>query len=125
RAVIELTAANELDVLARSEELAARYGATLLDLFTRARPLLSSSAWRACVGQLSSGVHLTGLDHLVLTVADLDRTVDFYARVLGMRPVVFEDGRRAVSFGTSKINLHQAGRELSPRAAKATPGSAD
>jgi catechol 2,3-dioxygenase-like lactoylglutathione lyase family enzyme len=125
RAFVELTAANELDVLAHNEELASRYGAALLHLFTRARPLLSTPAWHAVVGQLSSGVHLTGLDHLVLTVADLDRTVDFYVRVLGMRPVVFEDGRRAVSFGTSKINLHQAGHELSPRAARATPGSAD
>ncbi|OLB77776.1 MAG: VOC family virulence protein [Actinobacteria bacterium 13_2_20CM_2_71_6] len=68
---------------------------------------------------------MTGLDHLVLTVADLDATIRFYQRVLGMRPVVFGDGRHALSFGTSKINLHQAGRELSPRAARATPGSAD
>jgi catechol 2,3-dioxygenase-like lactoylglutathione lyase family enzyme len=125
RAFVELTAANELDVLAHNEALFTRYRAGLLDLFTRARPWLTAPAWRACVGLLASGVHLTGLDHLVLTVADLDRAVDFYTRVLGMRPVVFEDGRRAVSFGTSKINLHEAGRELSPRAARATVGSGD
>lgn len=65
------------------------------------------------------------LDHLVLTVADIDATVDFYVRVLGMEEVVFRGGRRALAFGTSKINLHQAGREFEPKAAHPTPGSAD
>ena len=65
------------------------------------------------------------LDHLVLTVTDLDATVDFYVRVLGMEEVVFGDGRRALAFGTSKINLHQAGHEYEPKAARPTPGSAD
>ncbi|MGH3376504.1 MAG: VOC family protein [Actinoallomurus sp.] len=65
------------------------------------------------------------LDHLVLTVADLDATVDFYVRVLGMEEVVFGGDRRALSFGNSKINLHQAGREFAPKAAHPTPGSAD
>ena len=65
------------------------------------------------------------LDHLVLTVADIDTTLDFYTRVLGMRAETFGEGRRALVFGRQKINLHQAGREFSPRAAQATPGSAD
>lgn len=65
------------------------------------------------------------LDHLVLTVADIDATVDFYSRVLGMAPVTFGAGRRALTFGDSKINLHQAGHEFEPRARQATPGSAD
>ncbi len=65
------------------------------------------------------------LDHLVLTVADVDRTVDFYSRVLGMDPVSFGSGRRALTFGTSKINLHQLGHEFDPKAAAPTPGSAD
>ncbi|KAB2354182.1 VOC family protein [Actinomadura montaniterrae] len=65
------------------------------------------------------------LDHLVLTVADIDATVDFYTRVLGMETVVFGAGRRALTFGTSKINLHEAGREFEPKAARPTPGSAD
>ncbi|MFD1544199.1 VOC family protein [Nonomuraea guangzhouensis] len=64
------------------------------------------------------------LDHLVLTVADLEATVDFYSRVLGMEPVTFE-GRRALAFGRSKINLHEAGHEFEPKAARAVPGSAD
>ncbi|MDW6057310.1 VOC family protein [Streptomyces sp. FXJ1.4098] len=65
------------------------------------------------------------LDHLVLTVADIDTTVDFYTRVLGMAPVTFKGGRRALSFGRSKINLHQAGKEFEPKARHPTPGSAD
>ena len=64
------------------------------------------------------------LDHLVLTVADLEATVAFYARVLGMRPETFE-GRRALHFGRQKINLHQSGREFEPKAAQPIPGSAD
>ncbi len=64
-------------------------------------------------------------DHLVLTVADVARTVEFYQQVLGMEPVTFGDGRRALTFGNAKINLHQAGREFEPKAARPTPGSAD
>ena len=65
------------------------------------------------------------LDHLVLTVASVDVTVDFYTRVLGMQAVTFGAGRIALNFGTSKINLHQAGREFEPKARRPTPGSAD
>jgi catechol 2,3-dioxygenase-like lactoylglutathione lyase family enzyme len=65
------------------------------------------------------------LDHLVLTVADVDATVAFYTRVLGMEAVEFGGGRRALAFGPSKINLHEAGREIEPKAERPTPGSAD
>ncbi|WP_371782620.1 VOC family protein [Streptosporangium subroseum] len=65
------------------------------------------------------------LDHLVLTVADIEATVEFYTRVLGMRAVTFGEGRRALAFGNSKINLHEAGREFELKAARPTPGSAD
>ncbi|CNG59536.1 glyoxalase%2C GloA_3 [Mycobacterium tuberculosis] len=65
------------------------------------------------------------LDHLVLTVADIDGAISFYTRVLGMEAVTFGAGRRALAFGTSKINLHEAGREFEPKAARPTPGSAD
>jgi catechol 2,3-dioxygenase-like lactoylglutathione lyase family enzyme len=65
------------------------------------------------------------IDHLVLTVADLDQTVDFYVRVLGMQPVTFGAGRRALRFGRHKLNLHQAGHELGPKARRPTPGSVD
>ncbi|UPQ84326.1 VOC family protein [Pseudomonas knackmussii] len=65
------------------------------------------------------------LDHLVLTVADIETTVDFYTRVLGMQVVTFGEGRKALAFGNQKINLHQARREFEPKAERPTPGSAD
>lgn len=70
-------------------------------------------------------VVIDGLDHLVLTVRDLPATVAFYTRVLGMTEVTFGQGRKALRFGTQKINLHEAGREFEPKAAAPTPGSAD
>ncbi len=68
---------------------------------------------------------VSALDHLVLTVADIERTVDFYERVLGMRAVTFGEGRRALCFGEQKINLHEAGHEFPPMAHRPTIGSAD
>lgn len=65
------------------------------------------------------------LDHLVLTVADLKATTQFYSGVLGMRHETFADGRIALVFGTSKINLHEAGHEFDPKALHPIPGSAD
>ena len=65
------------------------------------------------------------LDHLVLTVRDVEATCSFYARVLGMQIVTFGEARKALAFGRQKINLHQAGREFEPKAALPTPGSAD
>ena len=65
------------------------------------------------------------LDHLVLTVVDIDATVAFYRDVLGMEPVVFGGGRTALNFGRSKINLHQVGNEFEPKAAHPVAGSAD
>ncbi|MGC3964605.1 MAG: VOC family protein [Rhodocyclaceae bacterium] len=65
------------------------------------------------------------LDHLVLTVADVNATCRFYADVLGMEVVTFGAGRRALTFGRQKINLHEAGREFEPKAARPTRGSAD
>jgi catechol 2,3-dioxygenase-like lactoylglutathione lyase family enzyme len=65
------------------------------------------------------------IDHLVLTVFDLERTIEFYARVLGMAPVTFAGGRRGLAFGRQKLNLHQAGAEFEPRALKPAPGAID
>ncbi len=70
-------------------------------------------------------MHIDSLDHLVLTVADLETTCAFYQRVLGMQVVTFGAGRKALAFGAQKINLHQAGREFEPKAQRPTPGSAD
>ncbi len=65
------------------------------------------------------------IDHIVLTVFDLERTIDFYSRVLGMEPVTFAGGRRGLAFGRQKFNLHQAGREFEPKALKPVPGAID
>jgi catechol 2,3-dioxygenase-like lactoylglutathione lyase family enzyme len=65
------------------------------------------------------------IDHLVLTVADIKRTTSFYTNVLGMSVVTFDAGRTALLFGGQKINLRKAGREIEPKAANPTPGSAD
>lgn len=70
-------------------------------------------------------MHIERIDHLVLTVEDVDRAIAFYVEVLGMTEVTFGQGRKALTFGPSKINLHQRGRELVPKAANPTPGSAD
>lgn len=68
---------------------------------------------------------IDSLDHLVLTVKDINATSSFYATVLGMEVITFGDGREALSFGMQKINLHQHGEEFEPKAQKPTPGSAD
>lgn len=65
------------------------------------------------------------IDHFVLTVASIEATCAFYRDVLGMEVVTFAGGRRALSFGAQKINLHEAGREFEPKAARPTAGSGD
>jgi catechol 2,3-dioxygenase-like lactoylglutathione lyase family enzyme len=65
------------------------------------------------------------IDHIVLTCFDVERTIDFYSKVLGMEPVTFAGGRRGLSFGRQKFNLHQAGREFEPKALKPAPGAID
>jgi catechol 2,3-dioxygenase-like lactoylglutathione lyase family enzyme len=69
-------------------------------------------------------MRIESIDHLVLTVRNLDATIAFYER-LGMRHVVFGEGRHALVFGSQKLNLHPAEGRIEPRAAVATPGSAD
>jgi catechol 2,3-dioxygenase-like lactoylglutathione lyase family enzyme len=69
-------------------------------------------------------MRIRALDHLVLTVRDLEATIAFYER-LGMRHVTFDEGRHALAFGSSRINLHEAGHEFEPKAERPTPGSAD
>nr|WP_206529794.1 VOC family protein [Brevibacillus sp. SYP-B805] len=70
-------------------------------------------------------VKISHLDHFVLTVKDLEATCRFYAEVLGMEVVTFGGGRKALKFGSQKINLHEAGKEFEPKALCPTPGSAD
>jgi catechol 2,3-dioxygenase-like lactoylglutathione lyase family enzyme len=138
RAFTELTAANELDVVRHNADLAARHGAALRRLLAGARSRLTDAAAQAWTREPAAGsgaqspppvstppVSISGLDHLVLTVTDMSQSIGFYQRVLGMRPVTFGVGRRALEFGTSKINLHLAGREIPPHAARPMPGSVD
>jgi catechol 2,3-dioxygenase-like lactoylglutathione lyase family enzyme len=70
-------------------------------------------------------IRIDHLDHLVLTVASIDESCDFYARVLGMGVETFGEGRKALTFGNQKINLHRAGHEFEPKAERPTPGSGD
>ena len=73
-------------------------------------------------------ITIRSLDHLVLTVASIERTSAFYARVLGMTPQRFTSGgveRHALAFGIQKFNLHQADRVVDANVRHATPGSAD
>jgi catechol 2,3-dioxygenase-like lactoylglutathione lyase family enzyme len=74
---------------------------------------------------MSGSVQIDRIDHMVLTVADIGETCDFYGRVLGMEKIVFAGGRVALGFGSQKINLHPAGNEYDPRAKNPVPGSAD
>lgn len=68
---------------------------------------------------------IASLDHLVLTVADIDATVAFYTGILGMKAQPFGEGRLALTFGDQKINLHRVGHEFEPKARTALPGTAD
>ncbi|WDZ50913.1 VOC family protein [Acinetobacter vivianii] len=68
---------------------------------------------------------ISHLDHLVLTVADIETTCKFYQSALNFEVIHFGENRKALQFGTQKINLHQAGKEFEPKAFRPTAGSAD
>jgi len=70
-------------------------------------------------------MNIKHIDHLVLTVKNIEATVQFYESVLGMKKEIFNEGSVALKFGNQKINLHQAGEEFEPKADTPTPGSAD
>lgn len=70
-------------------------------------------------------MQIKSLDHLVLTVADIEATCQFYSTILGMQVIRFDQGRKALRFGNQKINLHQKGHVYEPKAKYPTPGSAD
>ena len=69
-------------------------------------------------------MRIGSLDHLVLTVTDVDAAVTFYEK-LGMSREVFDGSRIALRFGAQKLNPHPAGAEIAPHARRPTPGSAD
>ena len=68
---------------------------------------------------------ITALDHLVLTVANIEKSIAFYTQVLGMEEITFGECRKALLFGRQKINLHQRGAEVLPNAQNAACGTAD
>ena len=68
---------------------------------------------------------IKNIDHLVLTVRDIETTINFYETVLGMQAQLFASGRTALSFGSQKLNLHEYGHEFEPRAQSPLPGSID
>lgn len=70
-------------------------------------------------------MQLDRLDHLVLTVQNIETTCQFYSTVLGMEVISFGNGRKALKFGQQKLNLHEAGKEFEPKALYPMPGSAD
>ncbi|MCG9751860.1 VOC family protein [Vibrio brasiliensis] len=59
---------------------------------------------------------ISHIDHIVLTVADIERSVEFYKRVLHMEEISFANGRKAVKFGNQKINFQLLGQEPRNRA---------
>lgn len=70
-------------------------------------------------------MRIASIDHLVLTVREIPRTVEFYQRVLGMEHVVFEGNFDALHFGSQKINLHPFRAEYIPHADIPAPGTGD
>ena len=74
---------------------------------------------------------LEKIDHVVITVKDLDKTINFYTNILGMKLQKFSSSsnnnqiRYAVSFGSQKINIHEEKKPLKPNALKPSSGSMD
>jgi catechol 2,3-dioxygenase-like lactoylglutathione lyase family enzyme len=68
---------------------------------------------------------IKSVDHIVLTTRDLQRCLDFYTRVLGMRLEHYGQGRIALAFGNHKFNVHPPGFEAGIKARAPTPGSLD
>ncbi|XP_075429584.1 glyoxalase domain-containing protein 5 [Ascaphus truei] len=89
------------------------------------RAQVSSCRLARCFSDSQPPFRIQRLDHLVLTVQSLEKTINFYSRVLGMEVTTFKGNRKALSFGVQKINLHKAGHGFDPKAWHPTPGSAD
>ncbi len=70
-------------------------------------------------------MNIINIDHIVLTVKNIELTLRFYESILGMESETFAKGRVALKFGDQKINLHQLGKEFIPKADSPTPGSED
>lgn len=76
-------------------------------------------------GSYTHSVRISHIDHIVLTVNDIEAACAFYHKALEMEVITFGEGRKALKFGNQKINLHQKGGEFEPKAKNPAPGSAD
>ena len=65
------------------------------------------------------------IDHIVMTVRNIQASIDFYQRVAGIPAIMFASNRWALVCGDNKINLHEAGKEFEPKADHPTPGAID
>jgi catechol 2,3-dioxygenase-like lactoylglutathione lyase family enzyme len=68
---------------------------------------------------------IVGIDHIVITASDLERTLAFYTEVLGMSVLREQDRPAALLFGSQKISVHALMKTFEPKAARPTPGSSD
>lgn len=68
---------------------------------------------------------IDSIDHLVLTVLDVEASLAFYVRALGMEPQRVGEGRGALHFGSQKINLQQLHKSVDPNTRHPTRGAGD
>ena len=70
------------------------------------------------------------IDHVVITVSDVNKSIDFYSNILGMELQEYLSStdnvkRKSLKFGKQKINLHEASKPFKPHAHKPLPGTMD
>ena len=70
------------------------------------------------------------IDHVVITVSDINKSIDFYSNILGMELQEFSSStdnvkRKSLKFGKQKINLHEASKPFKPHAHNPLPGTMD
>lgn len=70
-------------------------------------------------------INISHIDHVVMTVENIDKTSQFYQRVLGIPTTTFKGSRKALNLTSQKINLHQHHHEFTPHALHPKPGALD
>ncbi|KAJ8069132.1 hypothetical protein OCU04_002806 [Sclerotinia nivalis] len=104
-----------------------------MSIFTRSIPKLFNPINLKHIRKMASApaAHIKSLDHLVLTVASIPRSTQWYKTNLGMQSEQFVSSatpditRHSLVFGSQKINLHELGKEFEPKAQNVKDGSAD
>uniref|UniRef100_A0A5F8G932 Glyoxalase domain-containing protein 5 n=1 Tax=Monodelphis domestica TaxID=13616 RepID=A0A5F8G932_MONDO len=87
-------------------------------------PFLISKSQSGC-HEVPASCLVRGIDHLVMTVRNIEESTAFYSKSLGMEVVTFKGNRKALRFGNQKMNLHEVGKEFDPKAQNPVPGSVD